>query len=120
MKHFTGNDVRAVRKKHGLTRKELADYLEVSAVTVEKWEQHGEKIIRPKYHQKLAQLGGIGAAGIAAGLLAAPALLAPALIVGGAAGFGALLSDEGLERAGRLLDGLRKLSPEERMTLFTL
>lgn len=118
---FTGNEVRTVRKKHKLTRKELGQYLDVSPVTIEKWEQQGSKVVRPKYHEKLAQLGGVGIAGVVAGIAFAPALLAPALMLGGAAaGFGALVSDDDLEKAGKLLDGLKKLTPEERKTLFEL
>jgi transcriptional regulator with XRE-family HTH domain len=117
---FTGSDLRDVRKKHHLSRKELADYLEVSPVTIEKWEQHGKKIIRSKYYQRLSQLTGIGATGVAIGLLAAPALIPPALIAGGMAGIGALFTDEDLAKASRLLEGLKKLTPEERMMLWTI
>ena len=118
--NFSGNDIRAVRKKHRLSRKELADFLEVSPVTIEKWEQHGNQMVRPKYHTKLAQLSGIGAAGIVTGLLAAPVLLAPALIAGVGLGLGTLISDEGIDKASKLLEGLKRLSPEERRAFIAL
>ena len=120
MAKFTGNDVRDIRKKHRMTRKELAEELGVSAVTIEKWEQHGDKTIRSKYHEKLANIGGIGTAGVIAGMLVAPALLAPAAILGGGVGVAALLTDDGLDKATKLLNQLKRLTPEERETLINL
>lgn len=62
----------------------------------------------------------MGAAGLAVGTLLAPAILGPALLAGGVAGAGLCLSDDDLDRASELLEGLKRLSPEERETLFSL
>jgi transcriptional regulator with XRE-family HTH domain len=117
---FIGDDVRSLRKRHKLSRKELAEFLGVSAVTIEKWEQAKEKIIRPKYEEKLTKLSKLGAAGVFAGLLAAPALVLPAALLGGGSLLGKLVTDEELENAASVIEGLKKLTPEEREQFFTL
>lgn len=120
MKQFTGNDLREIRKRHRLKRSEIAQLLEVSPVTIEKWEQHGDERIRPKYLEKISTLAGGAAAGIGVGLLAAPALLPLASIVGAGAIIGGLMGDEDLTRASELVQGLKKLSPADRKKLFSL
>jgi transcriptional regulator with XRE-family HTH domain len=117
---FTGDDVRSLRKKNKLSRKELAEFLGVSAVTIEKWEQAREKVIRPKYEEKLTKLSKLGAAGLFAGILTAPALIVPAALLGGGSFLGKLVTDEELDSAASLIEGLKKLSPQEREQYFAL
>jgi transcriptional regulator with XRE-family HTH domain len=123
MQDLTGNDLRELRKKYRITRAELAKYLEVSPVTVEKWEQRGEDPIRPKYLEKLAGLTGMGSMGVGAGLIAAPALLGPASILAAVAGVSAISSiREGMQvdKTGELLRKLNKLSARDRNKLFEI
>ncbi len=120
MKQFSGNDLREIRKKHRLKRSEMAQYLGVSPVTIEKWEQHGEEKIRPKYLEKISSLAGVGAVGVGVGMFAAPALIPFAAILGGGAMIGGLLNDNELAKASDLVVGLKKLSPSERKKLFAM
>jgi len=101
-----------------MSRKELAAFLNVSAVTIEKWEQQGDRPIRPKYHAQLKELKGKNAALLAAGALAAPTLVLPALLAAG--GLQALLGDAELDRAYLMIEKLKRLGPEERETFLKL
>jgi transcriptional regulator with XRE-family HTH domain len=124
MATFTGTDLRNFRKKSSMTRTQLAMRLNVSHATVEKWEQHGDQEIRPKYYNSLASLGalgsGIGGAGVVAGLVAAPALVgtAAAVAVGSviAGGVSGLMNGEReeIKRTVQFLESFRKLTPEEQ------
>jgi transcriptional regulator with XRE-family HTH domain len=118
---FTGNDVRDIRKSLGLSRAEMGSVLGVAAVTVEKWEQSGDKTIRSKYFGKLMELSGAGFAGAGIGFVAAPAILGVAAATAiGALAASALIGDKELDEAIGMMERLRKLSPEERKTLVEL
>jgi transcriptional regulator with XRE-family HTH domain len=123
-KPFTGNDVRELRTKHKLTRKQMGELLGVAAVTIEKWELAGDHPIRPKYHEALGKIAGLGAGAGMVGAIAAPAVLA-ALPVAGIVGLGILgakklWTDGELDQAEEMLRALRRLSPEERETWISL
>ena len=117
---FFGRDVKSIRKKHRLSRSEMAESLNVSPVSIEKWEQSPDKPIRPKYHQKLNTFLGMGGAGALAGLVAAPVALLPSLAIFGAAGAAKLIADNNIDDAISGLEALKKLTPEERETLISL
>jgi len=118
---FSGNDIRSLSKAHKLSRHELAAILGVSPVTVEKWEQASETPVRSKYHTKLLDLAGAGAAGAGFGIFAAPALSPVAGILGlGAISLSALLTDAELDKASETIQGLKKLTPSERDSMIRL
>lgn len=121
---FTGNDVRELRKKHSLSRRKLGEFLNVAAVTIEKWEQAGDQPIRPKYYDALGKIAGYSAGAGIVGAIAAPMALAalPAVSILGAGAWMAskFWSDTEIDRIEESLIALRRLTPEERKTLFQL
>ncbi len=128
MKEFTGDDLRTFRKKTSMSRQDVAAHLNVSPVTVEKWEQHGDKPIKTKYYGSLSSIGalgtGVGAAGVAAGLIAAPAVLGVAAAVGAssilAGGLGLSKDSKDIQKLTNLLEGFSKLSPKEQKQYVNL
>ncbi len=121
MAHFSGHEIRNLRKAHKLSRHELAAILGVSPVTIEKWEQAAEKPVRSKYHSKLLELAGAGAAGAGIGFFAAPVLFPVAGILGlGAIGLSALVTDAELDKASETIQGLKKLTPSERESMIQM
>lgn len=121
---FTGHEIRELRRQHDLTRKQLAKLLGVAAVTIEKWELAPNQPIRPKYHEALGRIAGLGTGAGIVGAIAAPAVLA-ALPIAGLVGVGLigakkLLTDTELDQAEAVLRSLRRLSPEERETWLNL
>lgn len=120
---FNGDDLRNIRKEQKLSRSEMAKLLGVSPVTIEKWEQMGNKPIRDKYEHAVSTIAGAGVAGAGIGLIAAPAVL-PALGlfagIGGLAYSTGLLSDRELRNASVAIENLKKLTPEERIQFVKL
>ena len=119
-KEWTGAEVRKLRESLHLTRKEFAQYLNVSAVAIEKWELAPEKKILPKYHSILSSLGGGKTAGAVLGILAAPTVLAPLAIAGGMGLALDVITNRGLKDSLEKLEQLSKLNEEERATLVRL
>jgi transcriptional regulator with XRE-family HTH domain len=117
---WTGAEVRQLRESMNLTRKQFSQYLNISAVTVEKWELSPKKKLRSKYYPTLSGLSGAGVAGASIGLLAAPALIGPAAIAGGIGLVLDIISDKGLKEAIEKLESLQKLNENERSTLVQL
>lgn len=117
---WTGARVRELRDSFRLSRRELAAHLKVAEVTIEKWEQAPEKVIRAKYSEPLNSIAGGGFAGVVLGAIAAPALAGPALLVALAGLVGGSLADEELDRITMQLNALKKLTPDERQDLFRL
>ena len=117
---WTGASLRSLRESLDLSRREFAKYLNLSAVTVEKWEQNPDRVIRSKYHSLLASLTGKTLAGTAAAVVLAPTLVLPALAGAELARAFDLVSDKGLNETLEKLSSLQKLSPTERATLVAL
>jgi transcriptional regulator with XRE-family HTH domain len=116
-KEWTGESVRDLRESMKLTRKQFAQYLNVSAVAVEKWELAPAKKLQSKYSSLLGGLSKQAKAGGALAMLAAPTVAAPALLGGLAMD---IVSNKGLKETIEKLEGLQKLSEEERATLVQL